>query len=177
MESREWTAIHSPLSTLHSPHSRFPAEGEGVEPPGPFGSCPFSRRVPYQLGKPSVSRSRELNCAFLQSFAAGGSRTHTCAVLETAASAFGLPRLCRQCSEQDSNLQQRDSRSRASAALGYQSVALHWTAEGVEPSSPGCRPGVFPLDHAPVLSPVEGPVGHIAGRDRTSSLGLRRAAL
>ena len=51
------------------------------------------------------------------------------------------------------------------------SGARQWMPEGVEPSSPGCKPSVFPLDDGPVLS------FSAAGRDRTFNLGLRRAAL
>ena len=79
-------------------------------------------------------------------------------------------RLCRlgyhgeqsQCSEQDSNLQQRESRSRASAGIGLPEhpgrtrrsapTKLQWTPEGVEPSFPGGKPGVFPLDDGPKFS-------------------------
>src|SRR5206468_996894 len=61
---------------------------------------------------------------------------------------------------------------RHSRSYGYS----HWTPEGVEPSFPGCRPGVFPLDDGPVSLRTAG-CGHIAGRDRTFSLGLRRAVL
>ena len=88
--------------------------------------------------------------------AAGGIRTHTDAVLETAASAVGLPRpvaaaAAAECSEHDSNLHHRDSRSRASAELGYQSGrSLQWTPEGIEPSLAGCKPVVFPLDDGPI---------------------------
>jgi hypothetical protein len=95
----------------------------------------------------------------LSTNAAGGIRTHTQTVLETAASAVGLPRPfdCaqgrpHQCSGQDSNLQQRDSRSRASAEIGLPEHSSHWTPEGVEPSFPGCRPGVLPLDDGPIDS-------------------------
>src|SRR5260221_14269147 len=79
----------------------------------------------------------------------------------------------RQCSEQDSNLQHRASRTRASTGLGYQSVCVspQWTPVGVEPTFPGCRPGVLPLDDGPVFS------CSVAGRVRTFSLGLRMAAL
>jgi hypothetical protein len=43
-----------------------------------------------------------------------------------------------------------------------------WIPEGLEPSFPGCKPGVLPLDDGPFTA---------AGRARTFSLGLRRAAL
>src|SRR5689334_20247781 len=33
--------------------------------------------------------------------------------------------------------------------LGYQSIK--WTPEGIEPSFPGCKPGVFPLDDGPIV--------------------------
>jgi hypothetical protein len=56
------------------------------------------------------------------------------------------------------------------SALAVRPTLLIWTAEGIEPSFPGCRPGVFPLDDAPFSF-------HIAGRARTFTLGLRRAAL
>jgi hypothetical protein len=90
-----------------------------------------------------------------------------------------LPAL--QCSEQDSNLQQRESRSRASAGVGLpehcradtdvRPYVNQWTPEGIEPSFPGCKPGVFPLDDGPMF------LCHVAGRIRTFSPGLRRAVL
>src|SRR5437868_2010724 len=57
------------------------------------------------------------------------------------------------CSEQDSNLQHRDSRSRASAGWATRALARlsQWMPEGLEPSSPGCKPGVLPLDDGPKL--------------------------
>ena len=62
--------------------------------------CPFSRRVLCQFSQPSVTRSRRWNflmnrhSSITSAFhdAAGGIRTHTQTVLETAASAVGLPR-------------------------------------------------------------------------------------
>ena len=74
-----------------------------------------------------------------------------------------------QCSEQDSNLHQRDSHSRASA--GWATGAfVQWTAEGIEPSLSGCRPEVFPLDDGPHVFSV-------ARRIRTFILELRRLVL
>ena len=63
-----------------------------------------------------------------------------------------------QCSAQDSNLQLRGPRPRASAGWATRASPAfrgfahrQWTPEGVEPSFPGCRPGVFPLDDGPKL--------------------------
>ncbi len=39
--------------------------------------------------------------------------------------------------------------SQAPQPLGYRSDLRSWTTEGIEPSFPGCRPGVFPLDDGP----------------------------
>ena len=60
------------------------------------------------------------------------------------------------CSGQDSNLHQRDSRSRASAgwATGAPLHFSEWTPEGVEPSSAGCKPAVLPLDDGPICFSV-----------------------
>src|SRR3954471_4109957 len=81
-----------------------------------------------------------------------------------------------QCSEQDSNLHHRDSRSRAS--IGWATGAcLHahfqWTLEGVEPSLSGCRPDVLPLDDGPEFSFSLS----VARRIRTFILELRRLVL
>ena len=46
------------------------------------------------------------------------------------------------------------------ACLPFHHLANHeqWTVEGVEPSSAGCKPTVFPLDDTPRIEPVA-PVG------------------
>src|SRR3954447_23273113 len=51
--------------------------------------------------------------------------------------------------------------------------------EGVEPSFPGCKPGVLPLDDGPkvVCRRLRSHETSVAGRGRTFSLGLRRAVL
>src|SRR5579871_425955 len=69
------------------------------------------------------------------------------ALFSTQHSEFSIRFL--QCSEQDSNLQQRESRSRASAGIGL--PEHQWTPEGIEPSFTGCKPGVFPLDDGPMF--------------------------
>ena len=42
------------------------------------------------------------------------------------------------------------------ACLPFHHLANHeqWTVEGVEPSSAGCKPTVFPLDDTPRIEPV-----------------------
>jgi len=95
------TAVHSTtLPTLHARRSRRSKEGEGFEPSRPEGLPVFETgALPVQptLRKPetSIEVADELSLMtrlLIRTNAAGGSRTHTYAVLETAASSFGLPR-------------------------------------------------------------------------------------
>lgn len=89
-------------------------------------------------------------------------------VLETAASAFGLPRPTALSRSRTCNNVTLDH---APLPIGLpERRERQWTPEGVEPSSPGCRPGVFPLDDGPRML-------HAAGRSRTFTPGLRRAML
>lgn len=74
-----------------------------------------------------------------------------------------------KCSEQDSNLHWRDSRSRASAEVGLPEHS--WIPEGLEPSSPGCKPSVFPVGrrtHTRVLREGFEPSASAFGGPRSS---------
>ena len=96
-------------------------------------------------------------------------------VLETIASAVGLlRRLCFRHTMLRAGLEPAPACTSSTrlCQLGYRSdVSLQWIPEGIEPSSPGCKPGVFPLDDGPKL------FFSVAGRIRTFIPGLRRAVL
>ena len=103
------------------------AEGEGVEPPGPFRAVPVFGQLSYLFRRTLRFRS-QMNHRHYSSQTSLSSR------------------------RQDSNLQLAVLSDPASAKLGYQSDVDTVELEGVEPSFPGCRPGVFPLDDSPNFS-------------------------
>jgi hypothetical protein len=43
--------------------------------------------------------------------------------------------------------------------LDHEPIRMQWTGRGIEPRSPGCRPGIFPLDEPPMFS-ARGPSGN-----------------
>ena len=101
-------------------------------------------------------------------------------VLETAASAVGPLRRCSiRCSEQGSNLQQRDSHSRASAGWATRALVSHsgsWRDSN--PHLLGANQASCQLDDGPGFSfPRIAARSSVAGRIRTFIPGLRRAVL
>jgi hypothetical protein len=81
--------------------------------------------------------------------------------------AASAPGRSRTCTDVDLN--------HAPRAVGLpERFSLQWTLEGVEPSSPGCKPGALPLDDRPIRARRS---SSAAGRTRTFILGLRRAVL
>ena len=186
--------------------ARLQAEGEGFEPPGPFGRVRFRDGCLSSSANPPVTWSHQNLMSRNYSYgspvkttgetpvprhAAGGIRTHTQTVLETAASAVGLPRRglfageralinsglgTARLSNWHAGAGARSRSMRVSAlsrirtcntvllghgplpGWGYQSVCRsQWTPVGIEPTFPGCRPGVLPLD--------DGPMSHAALRE------------
>jgi hypothetical protein len=86
--------------------------------------------------------------------AAGGIRTHTKTVLETAASAVGLPRLIGNRLSAPGRIRTCNNVTLIHAPLPFGPPKLkvsQWTPEGFEPSCPGCKPGVLPLDDGPSI--------------------------
>jgi hypothetical protein len=51
----------------------------------------------------------------------------------------------------------REARRTVSGCLPFRTGinVVEWTGRGVEPRSPGCKPGVFPLDQPPICDRVE----------------------
>lgn len=92
---------------LRQPSESIQRRVRDSNPLDPFEPCRFSRPVPVQSGKPSVSASSMNH------------RHYSCRTL-----------------------------------LSHTNVNS-WTPEGVEPSSPGCRPGVLPLDDGPEFQRCE----------------------
>ena len=67
---------------------------------------------------------------------------------------YSTPCFSSQCFGQDSNQHERAPQARASANWATEASCRpeDWIPEGLEPSSPGCKPGVLPLDDGPVCS-------------------------
>ena len=88
--------------------------------------------------------------------AAGRIRTCTCAVLETAASAVGLLRPeAFTCSAQDSNLQQRDSHSRASAVWATRATDFSGRRRDSNPHPLGASQGSCQLEDGPSVFSIQ----------------------
>ena len=122
--------------------------------------------------------SRYYSCRTPVSHAAGRIRTCTEAVLETAASAVGPLRPSSRCSEQDSNLHQRDSRSRASADWATRASAranshvLEWRRRDLNPRFLGAGQASYRVGRHPQCK-----FPKCCEKDLNLHLSLRRAVL
>ena len=144
-----------------NPPSFAQAEGERLELPVALRPSPVfeTGALPVRLTLHFRSQMMMNRCySSPRSFpiAAGRIRTCTCAVLETAASAVGLLRPeAFMCSAQDSNLQQRDSHSRASAVWATRATDFSGRRRDSNPHPLGANQGSCQLEDGPSVFSIQ----------------------